>query len=351
MDVNSLLIAAIHEKRLAQVAAELLASRFAGPGEQDLSVVRAANSVCSNIRDLILQERSRVSDCLSEAGIPHTFDDDELRAPQIHQFSIAIEQQDPAAAVTHLEQQGYFPPARLSAAQWQILRHTRNQVVMTRRDEVTMRLRLRWPRELPSGIAARMWPTVDDGALIPGNAKFWRLAFLARPLGITLRRLGVVKTKDNIGEFLGTPRELVPALLKFAGVSSNDVIYDLGCGDGRILVDAAKRYSCRAVGYEQDEALCELARHRAERQNVSALVDIRNGDVMDAQLDDATVVFLFLPPATVSRLLPRLLEALRPGSRLIAHEQSPIETDTPPQESRPLFASSSLTVASKWTVR
>jgi precorrin-6B methylase 2 len=318
MDINSLLIEAIHEKRLARVTAELHASWLVELDERDFGVVRAAGSVCSNIRDLVLRERDRVSRCLFEAGIPHTFDDDEIRTLQNHQFSIAVEHQDPGAAIALLENQGYLPPAGLSAIQWQVLRRTRNQLVMTRRDEVTMRLRLKWARKVPSGLAARFWPTLYDAALVPLDTKFWRLAFVARPFGIALRRLGIVNSDENFGEFLGTPRELVPALLEFADVSGNDVIYDLGCGDGRILVDAAKCYSCRAVGYEQDAALCELARNLAEREQVSALVDIRNRDAMSAPVDNATVVFLFLPPATVSRLLPLLLEALPPGSRIIA---------------------------------
>lgn len=351
MDINSLLIEAIHGKRLAQVAAELLASRVTDLGEHETSVIRAANSVCSNIRDLVLHERNAVSRRLLDANIPHTFDEDELAAPQIHQFSITVDQEDPGRAVALLEKQGYFQPVRLSGIQWQILRRTRSQMVMTRRDDVTMRLRLRWHREVPEGVVASLWPTIDDGALVPLGAKFWWLAFVARPLGIALRRFGNAKRREDIGEFLGTPEELVPALLEFAGVSGDDVIYDLGCGDGRVLVNAAKRYACRTVGYELDAALCERARHRAKSQNVSDLVEIRNDDVMKAEIDDATVVFLFLPPQTVSRLLPRLLETLPAGSRVIAHEQSPFETDLPPQESRPLFRSYSLTVASKWKVQ
>jgi SAM-dependent methyltransferase len=107
-------------------------------------------------------------------------------------------------------------------------------------------------------------------------------------------------------------------MLDLARVSEDDVVYDLGSGDGRIVVEAAKLYGARGVGIDYDLRLCEEARERAEREGVSHLVEIRHEDVIEADFADATVVTLYLLPASNARLRPKLL-ALRPGTRIVAH--------------------------------
>jgi ribosomal protein L11 methylase PrmA len=349
MDVASQLIEAIQAKRLALVAEKILNTEGHNLNEAGAALVRSGMSVCSSIRTTILRERDALCDCLDDAGIGHSADENELESPQIHQFSIALTGDNPGATVELLEKQGYRLPELLTGAQWQILRRTRDNLILTRVDEVTMRVRLSWRRTLPSGLVARAWPTVDDARLVPPGDTFWPLAFMARPFGILLRRLGFSGSQANIGEFLGTPEELVPLLLEFADISGDDIVYDLGCGDGRILIEAAKRFGCRAVGYEYDESLCEIARTKAESQGVSHLVEIHCADATRVEIDDATVVLLFLPPSTVAQLVPRLLKALPQGGRVVAHEQSPVNADPGPAQSRPLFGTSALTVAHLWT--
>lgn len=108
-------------------------------------------------------------------------------------------------------------------------------------------------------------------------------------------------------------------MLEVARVTRADVVYDLGCGDGRIVVEAAKLYGARGVGIEYDARLCAEARYRAEREGVSRLVEIRHEDALEADFSDATVVALYLLPASNAKLRPKL-QALRPGTRIVSHD-------------------------------
>lgn len=120
-------------------------------------------------------------------------------------------------------------------------------------------------------------------------------------------------------EFVATPQDVVERMLEMAGVTKNDVLYDLGCGDGRIVVTAARRYGCQAVGYDLDPLRLEEARQNAARHRVSQLVTIERKDVLKADLQEATVVTLYLGTEINARLIPQL-EKLRPGARIVSHD-------------------------------
>lgn len=119
--------------------------------------------------------------------------------------------------------------------------------------------------------------------------------------------------------FAPTPQPAIDAMLELAGVTKNDVVYDLGCGDARILVTAAKKYGCRAVGVEMQPHLVEAARRNAEAAGVSHLVEIREGDLFEADFHDATVVAVFLLPDLNAKLVPKL-NKLPPGSRIVSYQ-------------------------------
>ncbi len=115
-----------------------------------------------------------------------------------------------------------------------------------------------------------------------------------------------------------SPPEVVRAMLALAEVRPGDVVYDLGCGDGRIVVEAA-RLGARAVGIDIDPQRIREARANARAAGVEERVDLRVGDLFEADVSPATVVTLFLWPEVNLKLRPRLLAQLRPGSRVVSH--------------------------------
>jgi outer membrane protein assembly factor BamB len=118
--------------------------------------------------------------------------------------------------------------------------------------------------------------------------------------------------------FVPTPQDVVEQMLELAGVTKKDVVADLGCGDGRIVVTAAKRYGCRAVGYELDPECVRLALKNVKAEGVEGLVRIEGEDLFKADLRGVTVVTLYLGPAMNARLIPQL-ETLPRGARIVSH--------------------------------
>lgn len=119
--------------------------------------------------------------------------------------------------------------------------------------------------------------------------------------------------------FVATPETVVSAMLKLAGVKSGDVVYDLGCGDGRIVVAAAKEYRAHGVGIDNNPARIEEARAKARREGVESLVRFEVNNLFDADIHTATVVTLYLLPDVNLRLRPKLLKDLKPGTRVVSH--------------------------------
>jgi cyclopropane fatty-acyl-phospholipid synthase-like methyltransferase len=119
--------------------------------------------------------------------------------------------------------------------------------------------------------------------------------------------------------YLATPAEVVTAMLEMAGVSGGDTVYDLGCGDGRIVIEAARTYRARGVGIDINPDRIEEARANARSAAVADLVRFEVNDLFDADIRPATVVALYLLPDVNASLRPRLLRELRPGTRIVSH--------------------------------
>ena len=121
--------------------------------------------------------------------------------------------------------------------------------------------------------------------------------------------------------YVPTSPEVVEAMLKMANVGKDDVVYDLGCGDGRIVVSAVKDFGAkRGVGVDIDPERIREAKHNARKADVTNKVTFFEGDLFKTDLRDATVVTLYLLPAVNLRLLPKLLEELKPGTRIVSHD-------------------------------
>ena len=120
--------------------------------------------------------------------------------------------------------------------------------------------------------------------------------------------------------FVPTPLEVVDRMLELAEVKRGDVVYDLGSGDGRIVIRAAKKFGARGVGIEMDTTLIEKARKTAQEEGVSHLVEFRSADALNADISAATVVTLYMLPWFNEAMKPSFRKHLKPGSRIVAHD-------------------------------
>jgi SAM-dependent methyltransferase len=125
------------------------------------------------------------------------------------------------------------------------------------------------------------------------------------------------RTPDVI--FVPTPQPVVDKMLEMAQVKKGDVVYDLGCGDGRIVVTAAKKFGVKAFGFDIDPQRVKEARENVRTNNVEHLVTIRQADIFTLDLTPASVVTLYLLPELNVRLMPQL-QKLKPGSRIVSHD-------------------------------
>lgn len=167
-----------------------------------------------------------------------------------------------------------------------------------------------------SGCAAR--PPTDAGE---GDALFESVPLVRR------RAPGVDHAPD--APFVATPHDVVARMLEAASVKRQDVVVDLGSGDGRIVIAAARRYGCRAVGYEIDMKLVEQSRRTVRDNKLDGLVRIEHCDIFAVALSDADVVAMFLYPGLMHELLPQL-QRMKSGSRIVSHEFT--FPDIPPEK-------------------
>lgn len=138
--------------------------------------------------------------------------------------------------------------------------------------------------------------------------------------------------------YVPTPQNVVDAMLQLAGVRAGDVVYDLGSGDGRIVITAAKQYRARGVGIEIDPELVKLATANAATAGVSDRVRFINQNLYSADLREASVVTLYLLQSINERLRPKLVRELKPGTRVVSHVFN-MGPEWPPQQTIEIGAS------------
>jgi SAM-dependent methyltransferase len=119
--------------------------------------------------------------------------------------------------------------------------------------------------------------------------------------------------------YVPTNQKVVDAMLKLAKVTKSDVVYDLGCGDGRIVISAAKDYGASGVGVDIDPQRIKEANENAKKANVTDKVKFIEGDLFKQDFSKASVVTLYLLPEINLKLRPMLLEQLKPGTRIVSH--------------------------------
>jgi SAM-dependent methyltransferase len=153
--------------------------------------------------------------------------------------------------------------------------------------------------------------------------------------------------RPDIG-FVPTPSDAIAAMLKLAELSVNDRVYDLGCGDGRLLIQAALTYGVSGVGIDVDAELLNQARAKAQAAAVDDRLTFLQGNLFEADLHAATVVLIYLLPHLNLRLRPHLIRQLRPGTRIISHQFD--MDDWPPEVTLKLENSEEDSILYRWRI-
>ena len=137
----------------------------------------------------------------------------------------------------------------------------------------------------------------------------------------------------SMAPYVPTPPEVVERMLEIAAVNSNDTVYDLGSGDGRIIIAAARKFGARAVGVELDEELAKQTAGRVRELNIHDRVRVVQGNLLEVDLSPASVVTVYLLTSSNMKLRPRLEQSLKPGSRVVSHDfqimgWTPVKTES-----------------------
>lgn len=156
--------------------------------------------------------------------------------------------------------------------------------------------------------------------------RVWRVAACLLIVVATVRAvpagqapMPAVPAAPILAPYVPTPQDVVEHMLKLAGVTKRDVVYDLGCGDGRIVIMAAQKFGARGTGFDINPERIKESQQNAKKAGVEELVTFKLQDVMTADLSRATVVSLYLLSSSNMKLRPILTKQLKPGARIVSH--------------------------------
>lgn len=142
---------------------------------------------------------------------------------------------------------------------------------------------------------------------------------MLRPLTSAVLATALLGVPQSLAPYVPTPHDVVDRMLALAQITKEDVVYDLGCGDGRIPIAAARKYGARAVGVDIDPERIAESKTNAKAAGVEHLVEFRLHDAMTTDVSPATVVTLYLLSSSNAKLRPILTRQLRPGARVVSH--------------------------------
>src|SRR4029077_5947893 len=174
------------------------------------------------------------------------------------------------------------------------------------------------PRGLPPGRERMERPAVRPAQ--PGARRTMKHLAAALLMSATAALADDVKPVKDAGPYVPSPQSVVSDMLRYADVGPNDFVIDLGSGDGRIVLTAAKVFGARGFGVEIQEKLVKLANEAAQKEGVADRVKFINQDLFKTDISQATVLTMYLLPNTVNMLSEKLQTELRPGTRIISHD-------------------------------
>ncbi len=312
----------------------------------------AAVATCEAIGVQVLDELERVRARAANAGFLFQLEAAQDGGDQIHALRAHVADFDQALALAEaLGRDGYRRWEPWTGGARESFRRMSSVLTVARTDERTYVVNIGWDSVSKLGrMPGVLRPNEADWSFVKLPKPLWFLYFLVRPMRLIGEKLGVFsKGAGHLGPFLATPESLLDPLFDFAEVGVDDVVVDLGCGDGRLVIEAARRRGCRGRGIETDAELVERARSAAAEAGLSDRVEIVEGDAASIGIGDATVVFVFLPADVAGSLIPEIVAGLTPGVRVVAHEQHRIHSAIAPSRSTVLVGDGAVTVAHRWS--
>ncbi len=350
------LIEAVHDRTLLRLTqSRLTQSRLAS--QPDDAVASSVVATCGAIQGQVRDELSRLDALISSAGLSASLAPAGDDAGQIHAIDARVDSYDTARRIAELATTVGYQPwlPELSGGAEQSFRRISRVLTLALPGDVTRVFSVRWSStskldRLPSLLR----PNTADWEFVGLPGFLWPLYFVIRPIRLVLERLGRSSStgEGQLGPFLSTPTSLIDELFDFATIGPNDHVVDIGCGDGRLVIEAARRRGCQATGIEADPSLVVEARQQTSAAGLTDQVTIVEGDAETAlaagSLSSATVVLLFLPADVTTRLIPGLIGQFGRGVRIVAHEQHRIPATVAPASSEVLLGEDSVTVAHLW---
>jgi hypothetical protein len=343
-EVDEAITEAIQAGSLNELIGALLAdsNRLSPPARLR---VMAADEAVEAIEMDVDDECRRLTALLDARGIRATSADHRSGRP-LHLVALQVERDDVSEAARLIVSAGYRRLGARGDAAWRSMRATRSGCSFVPIDDAPFQVELGWPGGVPPGFVSRLLAPHDtdfDAVTLP--VRLWPVYSLVHLVRLPIRRW---RRAPDLGPFLTTPTSLIEPLLRFGGLGPDDLLVDLGCGDGRILVRAVEVFGCRARGIEADPELVTRARALVSEANGEDRIEIVEGDIFDAPLDDAQVIVAFLPVGLLRRVLPSVLGRLAPGARLVVHEQELLLATPPAPLRTPLLTTGGISVAHRW---
>lgn len=339
----TMLLDAIPRQQLGQVASEILNGIHGAPNPDATRIAQQALGACRRIAEELHETVRAVEAAFAGVGLS-------ARAlplsdlPQFHSAAIAVSRADLARAAVVFSSLGFAAAIDLTPARVRILAQSASQLQFIRFDDVTTRIIVQLEPKSRLPVPRALRPGMVDLALMDLPPFAAPLYWLAKPVRVMAERLLRRRRQHYEIDFLGTPSSLIAPILAALDVGPNDVLIDVGCGDGRVLLVAAEQFGCRAIGIEHNADLAARARHLARQSPASGRIDIREGEASTADLAEASVVFMFLPVRVLKDIMPGMMARLQTGARLVMHEQSRPPSEFPVARSLPVFSANGVTV-------
>ena len=342
-DARALLLEAIPRQELGQIAQAMLDGQHGAPEQAALQLAEQARDACRRIAGEMHTAIGSLETALAHKGVAaHLAVEREFRP--FHSATSNIARTDFSAAAEVLASLGYSTAIAITPARAHVLARSARQVQFIRFDDVTTRIILRLDPPPRSILPRALRPGLVDLALVDLPRWAAPAYWLAKPVRVAAERIFGRRRPHYEIDFLGTPASLIAPILRALDAGPEDVLLDVGCGDGRVLRVAAEQFGCRAIGIEHNADLAERARQFASASTAADRIEIREGDASSADLQDATIVFMFLPLRVLKDIMPGIHGRLQAGARVVMHEQSRPPAEFPVARSIPVFSQNGVTV-------